>query len=420
MISFTISSNNSSIIETVRNALTKIFSDDLEIEIKSEPHLIIDHLHYDAPQFILFDLDDASIEADKVIKEVASDPLLFSIRVLGLTEKPEEDIPVYPGLFSIMNPSQLNSLLPHIVHILSSNQQLLLQKGLLQNIGRKGTLTIDNDPLFLEGYAELLSNFLYSQNLISTQSKYGIKFSLVEMLMNALEHGNCRISYEEKSQWLDEGKDIVILIKEKIQDPLISAKKIKLQYEIQEHNSIFIITDEGEGFDVNSLPDRDDVMAVMELHGRGIFMTQNYVNELRYNDKGNEVTLNIVHMENPERSVPEGFLKSAVIDFNAGDVVFYENDKSNTLYYIIDGEFEVLANDKVITTLNNTSIFLGEMAFLLGNRRTATICAKTRGRLVAINALEWMQAVQKYPYYGIFLSRLLADKLDHYTHHSFN
>ena len=140
-------------------------------------------------------------------------------------------------------------------------------------------------------------------------------------------------------------------------------------------------------------------------------MSRNYVKKLSYNKRGNEVRLSIAHMENPDRSIPAGFQNSEVINFEPGDIVFLENDKSNTLYYIIGGDFEVLVNNKVIAILNNTNIFLGEMAFLLGNRRTATVRTKTKGHLVAINAKEWMDAVQKYPYYGLFLSRLLAEKL---------
>lgn len=416
MISFTVCCQNSEIVELTHKVLLKEFGDDLEFDVEKRYDTILQHLYYESPQFVLFDLDDPEIRAHEVIQKLVKDPLLLNIRVLGFTTNTEENVLAFPGIFSIMNASQIRSLLPHIVHILSSNQQLLLQTGLIHKLGHKGTLTIDNNPILLEGYAELVASFLYSKNYIDMQAKYGLKFSLVEMLMNAVEHGNCNISYQEKSEWLEEGNDILLLIEEKCKDPEVAKKKVTLKYDIGDHETHFTIHDEGTGFDVSSLPDPEDVLAVMELHGRGIFMTRNYVKNLAYNDIGNEVTITIGHVDNLNREIPEGFVNSEVLEFQPGDIVFREHEKSNTLYYIVGGEFEVITANKVVTTLNNTSIFLGEMAFLLGNRRTATVRAKTKGHLVAINAMEWMDAIQKYPYYGIFLSRLLAKKLDDQAH----
>ena len=417
MITFTVISHQSDLVDTIRQSLVKALGEELEFNRVSEQPSIENHLFYEVPQFVLFDLDDPTIASVSLIKQIVADPLLLNVRILGLAEETEENTPIIPGVFSILSSSQVTTLLPHLVHILSSNQQLILQTGLIRELGHQGTLSIANDPLLLEGYAELIANFLYRDNLIDIQTKYGLKFALVEMLMNGVEHGNCGIVYEEKTKWLEEGNDIVELIRDKCKDPRIQAKHVTLTYEIGDQASSFVIQDEGEGFDVSALPDPEDVLAIMDLHGRGIFMSRNFVKELRYNEKGNQVTLAIAHMANPDRSIPQGFQNSHVIEFEPGDIVFREQDKSNSLYYIIGGDFEVLAQDRVITTLNNTNIFLGEMAFLLGNRRTATVRAKTKGHLVAINAKEWMDAVQKYPYYGLFLSRLLAKKLDEQTHY---
>ncbi|MBF0286668.1 MAG: cyclic nucleotide-binding domain-containing protein [SAR324 cluster bacterium] len=415
MISFTVFCKKSDLVKSIQELLKTEFQEDLEFYHIVDQERIEHHLYYDAPQFVLFDLDDPGMTEEGMVKKIVNDPLLFNVRFLGMSGKSSEHLPAYPGIFSVMTYTQLGTLLPHIVNILSYNQQLVLQTGMIQQLGRTGTLSIENKPLLLEGYAELISSFLYGQNLIDIQTKYGLKFSLVEMLMNAVEHGNCEIDYEEKTNWLESGKDIVQLIEEKCKDETIASKRVKLKFEIFDKESHFVINDEGPGFDVSTLPDPEDVLAIMELHGRGVFMTRNYVKELTYNDKGNEVKLVIIHTEDPSRSVPEGFMNSQMMDFKPGDIIFQKNDKSNSLYYIVGGEFEILSGEKVVTTLNNTDIFLGEMAFLLGNRRTATVRAKTEGQLVAINALEWMTAVQKYPHYGIFLARLLANKLHEQT-----
>ncbi|MBF0276181.1 MAG: cyclic nucleotide-binding domain-containing protein [SAR324 cluster bacterium] len=416
MITFTVVCKKNELIEEVKNSLFKELGEELELNTVIERSSVESHLFYEIPQFVLFDLDDPEIDAVSIIREIAPEPLLFDVRILAVAKDADDSNLNIPGIFSIMTPLQVKTLLPHLVRILNSNQQLLLQTGLFRELGHQGSLVIKNDPLMLEAYAELVSNFLYRDNLIDIQAKYGLKFALVELLMNAVEHGNCEIGYREKTEWLEDGNDIVDLIKEKCKNPFVDAKRVILKYEIGERESYFSVCDEGKGFDTTTLPNPDDMLTAMELHGRGIFMSRVYVKKLSYNEQGNEARFSIEHLENSKRTIPKGFLDSRVIDFKPGDLVFQENEKSNTLYYIIGGEFEVFTNNKVLATLNNTNIFLGEMSFLLGNRRTATIRAKSNGHLVAISASEWMQAVQKYPYYGIFLSRLLAKKLAEQSH----
>ncbi|MGK5093797.1 cyclic nucleotide-binding domain-containing protein [Deltaproteobacteria bacterium TL4] len=414
MITFSIICQKPEIVEKVRHSLTKAFKDEIEFTVLSEPVAIDFHLYYEMPQYILMDLDDAEIHAVEIIPKIVDDPWLSSTGVLGISEHVEEYMSTVRGVFSIIQPNQIATLLPGLVRILSSNDQLLLPGHMLHDLGHNGSILIENKPELLEAYSELIATNLYNHNLIDIQTKFGLKFSLVEMLMNGVEHGNCAISYAEKQAWLEKGRSILQLIEKKCKDPAIAAKKIKFTYNIGETRSTFTIEDEGEGFDTSKLPAPKETN-LMDLHGRGVYMTRHYVNDLFYNKKGNKVTIVVNHLANIENIVPEGFITSQKIHFNPGDIVFKKNDKADTLYYIISGEFEIIIDGHVVNTLNSTSVFLGEMAFLLGNRRTATVRAKNESSLVAIRVREWVNAVQRYPYYGIFLARLIARKLNEQT-----
>ena len=71
----------------------------------------------------------------------------------------------------------------------------------------------------------------------------------MELLTNALEHGNCNISFTEKTAWFFSGKEMIDLIMEKNKDPEIAAKRIHISYLITNEKSYFKIKDEGKGFD---------------------------------------------------------------------------------------------------------------------------------------------------------------------------
>lgn len=54
---------------------------------------------------------------------------------------------------------------------------------------------------------------------------------------------------------------------------------------------------------------------------------------------------------------------------------------------------------------------MGEMSFLLNNRRSATVIADEDAKLVKISRKSFVEVMKHYPHYGIFLSKLLARKL---------
>lgn len=51
------------------------------------------------------------------------------------------------------------------------------------------------------------------------------------------------------------------------------------------------VTDEGEGFKYNSLPDPTDPANIENLHGRGVFIMRSLADAIEYNDAGNEVRM---------------------------------------------------------------------------------------------------------------------------------
>ena len=53
----------------------------------------------------------------------------------------------------------------------------------------------------------------------------------------------------------------------------------------------YTIRDEGPGFDVNNLPDPTDPANLEKPSGRGMLLIRMFMDAVRYNDMGNEITL---------------------------------------------------------------------------------------------------------------------------------
>ena len=81
------------------------------------------------------------------------------------------------------------------------------------------------------------------------------------------------------------------------------------------------------------------------------------------------------------------------------------------MYFIVSGRYGVYANGKLITVLTPADMFIGEMAFLLNDRRSATIMSAGEGKLIRIPKTSFVNLIRKNPHYGIFLSKLLAQRV---------
>jgi CRP-like cAMP-binding protein len=133
--------------------------------------------------------------------------------------------------------------------------------------------------------------------------------------------------------------------------------------------------------------------------------------ELKYNEKGNQVTLILKHDASVEHEVPVGFSHEQVVNVNKGDIVLREDEPSDYLYYIVSGKYSVFHNLKQVGTLSPQDIFMGEIAFLLNQRRSASVRAEGPGKLILLTRKTFVTIIRKYPHYGIFLSKLLAKRL---------
>jgi CRP-like cAMP-binding protein len=140
-------------------------------------------------------------------------------------------------------------------------------------------------------------------------------------------------------------------------------------------------------------------------------MASMFSTELRYNDKGNQVTLNIKHDMSVEPEIPLGFAKEQVVMVKKGDIVLKEGEVSDYLYYISSGKYNVFHNRRHVGTLSPQDIFMGEMSFLLNQKRSASVRAETPGKLILLTRDNFVNVIREYPYYGVFLSKLLAKRL---------
>ena len=154
----------------------------------------------------------------------------------------------------------------------------------------KGRYVIGNQLVDAEEVSfrvtEKLSNFIPASDV--SLLKMGVR----EMLINAIEHGNLGMTFAQKSAAM-ERESYFRLINELQNDPANSAKKVVIDYVVDQNHAAFRITDEGEGFDHRKMMERavnrseDGALP----HGRGIALIRSIFDRVAYNSKGNQILL---------------------------------------------------------------------------------------------------------------------------------
>lgn len=380
---------------------------------------IYEFINYELPEIIVINFSDPLIPVDSLTARLEDDAWLHYFGIIGLFDQDltnEEELLERLkkiNILTLMNAYRIRSHLLKSIEIIRDNYQIIFQRGFASKImeSTSGSFSIPNDILAVPIYAGIAATSLAQSGNLNPDRKMHLQLALAELIVNGIEHGNCGVTYDEKTEFMENGGSVVELVAEKCKLKKIAKKQVHFEWETHNDYTKYVIRDEGPGFDVEELNKVLKSQDEYSLHGRGIRMARHLSKEIYYNKKGNQVSLVIEHEEQDQQPFPIRFRKEEILQVERNDTIFREGEASDYLYYIASGKYYVYHRRKRVGELNQNDIFMGEMSFLLSNKRNGTIKAADNGKLIRISRKAFVTLVRDYPYYGIFLSRLLARRL---------
>lgn len=153
-----------------------------------------------------------------------------------------------------------------------------------------------NDLTLIQALVVHLQELLRCLPLGNETERLRVGIALEEALSNAYYHGNLEVgSAIEK---VDQQAYAELAEKRRYESPYCE-RKITLRARITREQAEFTIADEGPGFDTSHLPDAADDDAYESL-GKGIILMRTIMDEVRFNDQGNQVTMIKRKVEPPE------------------------------------------------------------------------------------------------------------------------
>lgn len=115
-----------------------------------------------------------------------------------------------------------------------------------------------------------------------------VAVALREALSNAIIHGNLGVDSSLRDS--DEGA-YYSLVEQRRAAEQYSSRQVYVIAEESRRQAVYIVRDDGDGFDVNSIPDPTAEENLDRISGRGLFLIRTFMDDVQFNTKGNEIKM---------------------------------------------------------------------------------------------------------------------------------
>lgn len=164
------------------------------------------------------------------------------------------------------------------------NEQQLLQTLVFT----ESHFILDNDAALVPSLIGHLENNLKRMQLCDENGLIRVAVALREALINAIHHGNLEIDSDLRER---DDKEFYGLIEERREQEPYQDRRVHVYAKESHRDAVYVIRDEGPGFDPSTLPDPTDPANLDKTSGRGLLLIRTFMDEVHHNQIGNEITM---------------------------------------------------------------------------------------------------------------------------------
>jgi anti-sigma regulatory factor (Ser/Thr protein kinase) len=124
--------------------------------------------------------------------------------------------------------------------------------------------------------------------LCDASERIRVGTALGEALANAIDHGNLELDSDLRE---DSDEAYFELGRERASQEPYRDRRVHITARLTPSEVTYVIRDEGPGFLHRDLPDPTDPENLVKLSGRGLLLIRTFMDDVRFNDEGNEITM---------------------------------------------------------------------------------------------------------------------------------
>lgn len=151
------------------------------------------------------------------------------------------------------------------------------------------TYSIGNDDRHTPTIIAKFQEYLERLGVCDYRGIHQIATALDEAITNGIVHGNLEITSEMR--YANDGSGYLDILNERKKTEPYSSRSVRVEFYADREEAQFVVRDEGHGFDPSTVPDATDPENLEKASGRGLLLISAFMDEIRFNDKGNEITM---------------------------------------------------------------------------------------------------------------------------------
>ena len=146
--------------------------------------------------------------------------------------------------------------------------------------------SIDNDHQAAITLVSFFQDYLENVGLCPEEHLLVVGTALLESLLNAIDHGNLELSE------VPEDERGTVRDARRVEQPY-GDRRVHVSMTITSDAARFVVRDEGAGFDTQGMADLSDPTNLTEDVGRGLVLIQSFMDDVSFNETGNEITMRV-------------------------------------------------------------------------------------------------------------------------------
>jgi len=267
----------------------------IEIEFAENGFDALEQMKLREPDLVLTDLQMPRFDGLKLVQAVGLHH--SSVPVVLMTRQGSEEIAIEAlkqGAASYVPKSRLAERLEEtILSVLARKDSDRSYERLIECSKKtEFEFELENGPALIYPLTDLVQQIAVSMGVCAQADRLRMGLVLEEALLNAIYHGNLEMSGEDlqaaRESLITGGKD---MIAERQTQAPYKDRRVRVEIKMLPGEARFVIRDEGPGFNAAEISEAIDPQAMDGEAGRGLVLMRTFMDEVAFNEVGNEVTM---------------------------------------------------------------------------------------------------------------------------------
>ena len=242
------------------------------------------------PDLVLTDLIMPEMDGLELAAVVAQHPLIPVILMTGRGNEETAVRALRAGATSYVPKSMIQTfLLETVQSVLNAAEQEQCEIRLLDCLRRSDTtFRLRNDVNMIAPLVNHLHRTIRAIGVCDHTCGIRVSVALEEAINNSMFHGNLEITSAERT---GDREAYRVLLADRLRTSPYCERTVDVQAKVTPEEAVFIIRDQGPGFDPHNLPDPTDPENLEKASGRGLLLMRTFMDSVDFNRAGNEVTM---------------------------------------------------------------------------------------------------------------------------------